>query len=171
MAVGVWVLVVLAALAVVAAGGNDCIFELGDWAFAECERMVSEARAKRPDLERGVCEVVQDQIETFMQWRAGQLAEELGVAVAGDMCARFKTAPYEWQAHEGVRTVVQTAIERNTRDRTVLGIALEQWADGWLRRVAKDADNSAFEFVPHTEITKRVEEFQRLKNEHVDKEL
>jgi hypothetical protein len=68
-------LVVLLLGAMFATSSADCIFELGEWAFEYCSNEVEEARQKRPDLERGMCEVIQDQIEKFLGWRRSQLAE------------------------------------------------------------------------------------------------
>ena len=152
----VWVLLVLAGCAM----GGDCIFEMGERAFTQCTQLVNEARFNKPQLERGICEVVQDQLEKFLAWKAALLAEELGVSIERDMCPRFRTAPYEKQGSAGVQSVVELAIERNTRDRELLGTKLESWAASWLTRVAKDADNSAFEFVHHTDLNKRISEFQ-----------
>lgn len=70
---GFWRLVVFACV-LPFAFGSDCIFELGEWAFEFCSKEVDEARQKRPNLERGICEVVQDQIEKFMAWKGAQLA-------------------------------------------------------------------------------------------------
>ena len=59
----------------VAVGDGDCILKLGEWAFEYCSKEVEEARSTRPNLVRGICEVVQDQLEKFLSWRAAQLAE------------------------------------------------------------------------------------------------
>jgi len=154
---------VLLALAVCGMGG-DCIFEMGERAFAECTKMVDEERFNKPHLERGICEVVQDQLEKFLAWKAGQLSEELSLSIDRDICPRFWKAPYEKQARVGMRSVVELAIERNTRDRQLLGNKLESWAASWLTRVAKDSDNDAFEFVNHKDLTKRINEYNELKS-------
>ncbi len=144
--------------------GDTLVSREGERAFAECTKMVDEARFNKPQLERGICEVVQDQLEKFLAWKAGQLAEELSLSIDRDICPRFWTTPYEKQARVGMRSVVELAIERNTRDREVLGTKLEGWASSWLTRVAKDTDNSAFEYVDHKDLTKRINEYNELKH-------
>jgi hypothetical protein len=158
----------LLALAVCGMAG-DCIFELGERAFSECTKMVNEARFNKPHLERGICEVVQDQLEKFLAWRADQLAQELNVSIERGICPRFWMAPYEKQARVGIRGVVELAIERNTRDREVLGKKLEEWASSWLDRATKDTDNSSIEYVHHKDLTKRINEFNTLK--YADEDL
>lgn len=65
----------------VAVGDGDCILKLGEWAFEYCSKEVEDARSTRPNLVRGICEVVQDQLEKFLSWRAAQLAEVKAVVL------------------------------------------------------------------------------------------
>jgi hypothetical protein len=95
--------------------------------------------------------------------------QELGISF-GEVCPRFRVSPYDKQARIGVESVVELAIAKNTRDRMILGEKLQSWADNWLMRVFKDADNSPFEYISVKNnnmdaVHERIAEFQRLKAE------
>lgn len=103
--------------------------------------------------------------------------QELDISVQGAICSRFTVKPYEKQAQRGIESVVEHAILKNTRDRTVLGDKLESWAENWLSRVAKDADNSPIEYIPiggkadgMATVHERIAEFTRRKQEQIDEE-
>lgn len=154
-----------------ARAGDDCVFELGEWAFGECERLVSEARFQRANLVRGACEVIQDQLEKFLTWKGNLLADELRISLRNDLCRRFAVEPYAKMARIGIRSVIELAIEKNSRDRDLLGAKLEAWAGIWLTRVAKDLENASFEYVKAKDSAKVIEEYSKLKEALKSEEL
>ncbi len=101
--------------------------------------------------------------------------QELNISLQGDICARFKVRPYDGQARRGIESVVELAISENSRDRTLLGDKLESWAEIWITRVARDSENSPFEYISIKDksdmagVHERIAEFQKNKQEKMER--
>lgn len=146
-------------------GSSDCSYRWGEWAFEECTHRVNEARFQRKDLVRGICEVVQDQLERFIEYEGNKISGETGISFSNTFCPRALSAPYDAQVKKGTREVIQVAIEKNSRDREVLGDELERWGYKWVKRVAGDLDG------PGGRIERlRPEELQERYAEYVNRE-
>lgn len=149
---------------------EDCSFELGEWIFKECTHRVNEERFENAKLERGICEVIQDQMERVINYYGHQLASELNLSFSKEICGRLMNSPYIERGHKQMRDQIHFAIEHNTRDRLILGPQLESWAKRWITTAARDEDNNPVEFVPAEDLVQRYQEFQ-MGREEKEKEL
>ena len=145
--------------AVLASPPEDCSFALGEWIFKECSHRVNEERFQNAKLERGICEVVQDQMERIVDHFGNQYAHELDLSFSRDICPRLYKSPYRERGEKGMRSQIEFAIARNTRDRNVLGVQLESWAKRWIQQAARDQDADLVEYVDVGDLQARIAEY------------
>ena len=139
---------------------NDIAFEWGEWTHKECSEMVDKARQKNSKLIRGICDVVQDQVEKFMEYFGNEWAKKLNLSFSKDIAPRFKEHPYIHQGKKGIKSVIEYAILHNTKTRTTLGAELEKWGKDWIGRVAENADHSNIEFTTVDKMHERIAQYK-----------
>ena len=125
--------------------------------------LLLEQRFDNPKLERGICEVIQDQMERFLDFYGNKFSNEYGMSFSNDLCPRTMKSPYFEQWQKGMKEQVQFALAQNSREREPLAQKLESWGNRWIRQVAQDVETLPVEYVGIEDLNDRLVEHNNLK--------
>jgi hypothetical protein len=129
--------------------------------------LFAEERFDNEKLERGMCEVLQDQMERFMDFYGNKFSNEQGLSFSNDLCPRAMKEPYFELWDKGMKEHVMFALKRNSRERQPLAKNLEEWGNRWVKMVARDSVNDPIEYVEIDDLTKRLAEHNEKKTEEL----
>ena len=144
---------------------NDPAYEWGEYALKECKKELQTKDASFRRELRGVCDVVQQVLETYIDVRSivlfffleklevlmfrcsqsmgTQLSEAMGISFSQELGPRLSQFPFKATAQAGLRKTIQFCFDNKTRDAGRIQQSIGEWGSGWILKASTNDKGGA----------------------------